>query len=278
MTASRRKPAPKSAGLAAATAAALAQLEDWLRRQPGVAVAFSGGMDSGFLALAAHRIAPEKTVAIFADHELLAGFDRERAHTLAARFGLTLRVAQLSLLTDVQVRSNPPDRCYWCKRVILRALAQAVPPGWTVAEGSQADDVGDYRPGRKALEEAGITSPLLAAGFTKERIAEVLRHWGAAELIAPARPCVATRFAAHTPLSEAGVARVIAAEEALADLGLTHLRVRDHGELARIEVAHEDIDVVLQSRELVVTRLTELGYRHVSLDLAGYRRGSMNRP
>lgn len=262
--------------LSPAAQEALKKLQSLLQSQTGLIIAFSGGMDSGFLALAAFRTLKDRMRALFFDSELITESERTRAHSLAKQFGIPFQILRLDLLQNPNIASNPFDRCYWCKKAILQQAKILVPDGWNVGEGSQMDDRGDFRPGKKALKEEGIASPLLESGFTKDLIREVLRHWSAEAFISSPAPCLATRFPVNAALTTAGLRRVEAAESALRDAGFSQVRLRDHGEVARIEAVPAMFPQLLAAREALIAALKPLGYRYLTLDLEGYRQGSMN--
>lgn len=252
---------------------ALARLADWLASQREVVVAYSGGMDSGLLALVATATLPERTRVLTVVSEFVATAERARARELATRFGLPLEELAISVLADPKLAANPPDRCYRCKTRIVAAIRATMRPEEVLVEGSQQDDLADDRPGWRALQEGGVASPLLAAGFTKDLVAAALTAIDAAAFIAPAQPCLATRFPFGVTLSPAALARVGTAEERLRRLGFPVIRVRDHGAIARLEVPAADLAPAVARRQDVLSALADLSYQHVTLDLAGYRRG-----
>ncbi|HIP95983.1 MAG TPA: ATP-dependent sacrificial sulfur transferase LarE, partial [Anaerolineae bacterium] len=202
---------------------------------------------------------------------------RETAHRLGARH----RIIRLHPLDNPRFAANPPDRCYWCKRELLTAIfALAQEEGLAhVVHGANADDADDYRPGIRAAQEMDARAPLLEAGLTKAEIRQLARERGLSVWNRPAQACLASRFPYGTPLTTEGLGRVEAAEAFLrTEFGLAVFRVRDHFPIARLEIAPTDWSRLLaeDARARIVTQLRELGYVYVTLDLAGFRSGSMN--
>ncbi len=247
-----------------------------------VAIAFSGGTDSTFLlATCLEVLGPDRVLALTADSPLTARAELAEARALAARLGARHVVLPSPDLENPSIVANPPDRCYHCKWARFRALlAVAGAEGFAhLLHGENADDAADYRPGSRAAQELGVRAPLREAGLTKADVRTLSRERGLATWDKPANACLASRFPYGTPLTAEGLARVEAAEEFLRDLwGLRQLRVRDHFPIARLEVPPDDIVRLAeaQARALVVERLSALGYRYVTLDLSGYRMGSLN--
>lgn len=256
----------------------LANLEEQLAAMGKLAIAFSGGVDSSFLLAVARKVLEDKVIAITNKSPLVP----EREHDLAVRICNDLAVRQLVLeacdLDDPAFAENPADRCYLCKRRLLGEImrvaeAQGFPH---VAEGSNVDDCSDYRPGFRAVRELGVESPLLQAGLSKQDIRD-LSHWmGLPTWDKPSFACLASRFPYGDPITEEKLARVGEAEQFLLDSGVSNVRVRVHGDVARIEVLPQDMETVLANRDAVVGRFRALGYSFVALDLQGYRMGSMN--
>jgi uncharacterized protein len=249
---------------------------------PGVVVAFSGGVDSTLLlAMCLEVLGDESVVAVTLESALHPTIERGRAGELAALLGARHRVVPFDALSDADVAANDAQRCYFCKTAVMRVM-------WSVADelgyehvvhGANVDDLGDYRPGTRAAIEAGARAPLQDAGMTKADIRALSQEMGLPTWDAPSMACLASRFPYGTPLTQEGLERVDAAEDSIRALcGLTQLRVRDHWPVARIEVPEHEIATLLDGevRARIVTRLRELGYTYVSLDLAGFVSGSMN--
>lgn len=253
------------------------ELEQLLSRPKRIGVAFSGGVDSTYVAWFAGRRLGKPTVLFFADSPFVSARDRSCANRTADWLGLDLEVLDLDPLQVAEVRSNSADRCYHCKKAIFeRILARAAEMGCdTVADGSHAGESG-YRPGKRALEELAVMSPLALAGLVKDDIRLLSRSAGIPNWNKPSQSCLATRAPYGTTLTGELLRRIEKAEECLFDLGCSQVRVRVHGDLARIETAQEDILLLATytNRQEIVRRLSELGFVHVALDLAGFRSGS----
>jgi len=244
-----------------------------------VAVAYSGGVDSTFLLRAAVDVlGRENVLAITARSPVSTSAELERAARWAEEMDVEHLIVDAGEFSDPDFVANRPDRCYICKRVRFSELRRlAAQRGFEhFADGTNADDADDYRPGMKAAEELGVLSPLRDAGFRKADIRQASRALGLPSADLPSFACLASRVPYGTPLTEAVLRRIEAGEEVLASLGLSQYRLRDHGDIARIEVPAEDLAVLLKARDSVVSALRQLGYRYVTLDLQGYRAGSLN--
>jgi uncharacterized protein len=247
-----------------------------------VAVAYSGGTDSSFLlAVCLEVLGPENVLALTADSPLTPRAELAGARTLAAQLGARHQVLSSEDLAEEGIVANRPDRCYHCKFHrfdLLWKIARAEGLDHLV-HGENADDAADYRPGSRAAEELGVRAPLREAGLTKAEVRVLSRERGLPTWDRPANACLASRFPYGTRLTAEGLARVEAAEETLRRLwGLRQLRLRDHFPVARLEVPPEEIArlALPQNRRPAVEALRALGYRYVTLDLVGYRMGSLN--
>lgn len=245
-------------------------------------VAFSGGVDSTLLlAVCVQVLGRERVLAVTVEAAIHPAVERGRAAELAAQIGARHRVIGSDVLADPEFRANSPQRCYWCKRGIMRQLRQIADAEGLrhIVHGANTDDAGDFRPGTRAAQEAWARAPLLEAGFSKADIRAISREMGLPTWDTPSMACLASRFPYGTQLTQEGLARVDAAENFLRQaFGLRQLRVRDHLPVARIEVPEADFDrlTVPEVRRQIVNRFKELGYTYIALDLAGFRSGSLN--
>lgn len=242
------------------------------------AVAFSGGTDSAYLLYAARRALGDRAVAVTVRTPAVEREELEAAEELCRRLGVRQLWCDFDALALPAFAENGPERCYHCKRAIFsRVLARAEAEGLAVvAEGSNVDDLGDYRPGLRALAELGVRSPLWEAGLTKREIRLLSRAAGLPTWEKPSAPCLATRIPYGERITAEKLRRVGEGERVLHALGFRQVRVRLHGELARIEAPAEELPRLITLRERVEPALRALGFRYVTADLRGFRSGSMN--
>ncbi|MFN0094288.1 MAG: ATP-dependent sacrificial sulfur transferase LarE [Dehalococcoidia bacterium] len=265
-----------------ADAAKLAALVAEVRACAPVIVAFSGGVDSTFMAAVAHRALGEGARAVTGLSPSVAPAEREEATALAAQIGIAHTFIETHEMDDPEYVANSPMRCFHCKDELYGVLGAIAGEagGATVLDGTNADDAGDWRPGRKAAALHGVRSPLLELGWTKDEIREASREMSLPTWDKPAMACLASRIPHGTPVTVEALDQVGAAEAVLRALGVRQVRVRHHGDVARIETDADGMAIAFapENRARVVERLRNLGFKHVALDLAGYQQGSMNVP
>lgn len=259
-------------------AAMLARLEQVLRGYGPTLTAFSGGVDSTLVAVVSARVHGQRALAVTGVSASLAGSEREHATRLAADLGLRHRLLDTHELRRPGYQQNAGDRCYHCKTELFERLRElARDEGFaTIASGDNLDDLGDYRPGLRAAAELEVRKPLIEAELGKAQIRALARLLELPNHHKPAAPCLASRVPAGTRVDAEVLAKVEAAEAGVRAQGFAVFRVRHHGELARIELAVDDLPRALERRVELIAAVKRAGYLFVTLDLAGFRSGSLN--
>lgn len=260
------------------------QLHAYFLNYTGAIVAYSGGVDSGLLAYAAHLALGDLMIAVLADSLSLSRREYDSALDFARKHGIPLRVIQTHEMENQHYRANAANRCYYCKQTLFQQIAQLRKQlggrlgdsEWPVFYGVNLDDLGDFRPGMQAAQEASILAPFVELGMDKGAIRTICSYYGLEIADKPAMPCLASRIAYGEPVTGKKLRQVEAAEDFLLGIGLRVVRVRHHGSTARVEVPAEDFGLVLENRATITRRFHELGFAYIPLDLDGFRSGSMN--
>lgn len=256
----------------------LKTLKNIIGQYSSAAIAFSGGVDSTFLAAVAKEVLGDRILLVTATSSTYPFYEMDESKVLAKEFNLKQKVIVSEEIDIPGFSDNPPDRCYYCKSELFGLIKHIAEQEdyEVVFDGSNADDLDDFRPGRKAIKELGVKSPLCEAGLTKDDIRKYSKEMGLATADKPSYACLASRFPYGEQITKEKLDRVGKAEFEIRKLGFHQFRVRSHGDLARVEFAPDEMEYGWQKREQLLAICKDSGYTYVSIDLQGYRTGAMN--
>lgn len=256
----------------------LQNLQEYLKQYQSAVVALSGGVDSSLVAKLASEVYGDRALAVVSASESLPESERQLAEQLCQQIGIRFKEIKTQELADPEYRANNGMRCFVCKTHLYSELQKyALESGYdAVLDGANADDLSDYRPGRKAAAEHGVISPLAELGIGKAQVRELARELELPNWDKPASACLASRIPYGTEVTRENLTQVEQAEEIMKAVGFTEFRVRHHDAVARLEVPPEEFEKVIELRDVLTRELQRIGYAYISLDLAGFRSGSMN--
>lgn len=260
------------------TEAKFNKLKEDLSSGKSLAIAYSGGVDSSLLSAVAVEILGENVLGIFLNSPLIPNREYNNAVETAAEIGLRLKVIDFDPFLVEGLSSNPKNRCYICKSHIAGKIKEFLKNYdiTEIADGQNVSDLGEYRPGIKASDEAGILHPFIKAGINKDEIREIARELGLSSADKPSSACLASRIPYGDEINPKKLGMVERAEDILFSLGFNNFRVRLHGDIARIEVLPSDFLALLQNKDLIMKELKNTGFKYICLDMGGYRSGSMD--
>ena len=260
------------------------QLKDYFSKMGHAIIAYSGGVDSALLAHSAHLALDDNMLAVLADSPSLSRREYRHAVNFAQQHGIPLQIIRTTEMEDPRYLANPANRCYYCKKALFdrieelrKDLTQSVEnSAWPIFYGVNLDDMGDFRPGIQAAEEASILAPYVELGFDKNTIRAISEHFKLEIAAKPAMPCLSSRIQYGEDVTVEKLNQVEQAEDFLYDLGFRILRVRHHGDTARIEIPPENFGTLIQHKDKIREKFHELGFAYVSMDLDGFKSGSLN--